>query len=164
VKTLRLRHCGNFLLKTDRARTVADHFRQPTEKLLESGLYPARFSALARAARGSGLGYAQRDNGIAIRRWLNYLTRAGKREPSKTNFEFNNPNARIGRCVVVSAKQYREFADECLGWAKTARSDRERRIFLQMAETWLEAAALAEQREKRQAEADKRQQRSDAAE
>jgi hypothetical protein len=64
----------------------------------------------------------------------------------------------------VSAKQYREFADECLGWAKTARSDRERRIFLQMAETWLEAAALAEQREKRQAEAGKRQQQSDAAE
>jgi hypothetical protein len=61
----------------------------------------------------------------------------------------------------VSAKQYREFADECLGWAKTARSDRERRIFLQMAETWLEAAALAEQHEKRQVKADKRQQRSD---
>ncbi len=37
--------------------------------------------------------------------------------------------------------QFRENADECLGWAKTARSDRERRIFLQMAEAWLEAAA-----------------------
>jgi hypothetical protein len=76
----------------------------------------------------------------------------------------NSPNARLRGGVAVSAKQYREFADECLGWAKTARSDRERRIFLQMAETWLEAAALAEQREKRQAEAGKRQQQSDAAE
>ncbi len=37
--------------------------------------------------------------------------------------------------------EFRENADECLGWAKTARSDRERRIFLQMAEAWLEAAA-----------------------
>jgi hypothetical protein len=56
-----------------------------------------------------------------------------------------------GRVVVSSSKQYREFADECLGWARTARSDRERRIFLQMAETWLQAADLADQRERRQA-------------
>jgi hypothetical protein len=37
--------------------------------------------------------------------------------------------------------EFRENANECLGWAKTARSDRERRIFLQMAEAWREAAA-----------------------
>ncbi len=41
----------------------------------------------------------------------------------------------------MSAKGYREFADECMGWAKTARSDQERQIFLQMARTWLWAAA-----------------------
>jgi len=41
----------------------------------------------------------------------------------------------------VSAKEYREFADERIGWAKTARSDQERQIFLQMAQTWLWAAA-----------------------
>jgi hypothetical protein len=41
----------------------------------------------------------------------------------------------------VSAKEYREFAHECMGWAKTARSDQEQRIFLQMARTWLWAAA-----------------------
>jgi hypothetical protein len=64
----------------------------------------------------------------------------------------------------VSSKQYREFADECLGWARTARSDRERRIFLQMAEAWLKAAALAEHRERRQAVAGNRPQRLDAAE
>jgi hypothetical protein len=65
----------------------------------------------------------------------------------------------------VSSKEYREFADECLGWAKTARSDRERRIFLQMAETWLEAAVLAERRERRQIVAGNEQQRrSDATE
>jgi hypothetical protein len=45
---------------------------------------------------------------------------------------------------MSSAEEYREFAEECLGWARTARSDRECRIFLQMAEVWLEAAARSE--------------------
>ena len=31
-----------------------------------------------------------------------------------------------------------------MGWAKSARSDRERGIFMQMAATWLHAAALAQ--------------------
>jgi len=51
----------------------------------------------------------------------------------------------------VVSKEYRELADECLGWAKSARTDRERHIFLGMAETWLRAAALADQREKKMA-------------
>jgi hypothetical protein len=46
----------------------------------------------------------------------------------------------------VSAKEFRECADECLGWAKTAKSDKERKIFLQMAQVWLEAAHLRETR------------------
>jgi hypothetical protein len=45
---------------------------------------------------------------------------------------------------VTTPKEYREYADECPGWAKSAKSDREREIFLQMAQTWLEAANLAE--------------------
>ena len=49
---------------------------------------------------------------------------------------------------MSEAAEYRAFADECMGWAKTARSDRERRIFLQMVETWLEAAAIAERKGK----------------
>jgi len=55
----------------------------------------------------------------------------------------------------VSSKEYREFADECMRWAKTAQSDREKRIFLQTAETWLKAAVLADRREQRQASASK---------
>ena len=39
---------------------------------------------------------------------------------------------------MSSAVEYRELADECLGWARTAKSDNERRIFLQMAEAWLQ--------------------------
>jgi hypothetical protein len=35
---------------------------------------------------------------------------------------------------TVSAKEYRDNAVECMGWARTARSDRERAIFLQMAD------------------------------
>jgi hypothetical protein len=48
---------------------------------------------------------------------------------------------------VSSSKEYREYADECLGWARTARSDRERAIFLQMAQTWLEAVVRLEARQ-----------------
>jgi hypothetical protein len=45
---------------------------------------------------------------------------------------------------VRSASEFRVLADECMEWAKTAKSDRERDIFLQMAKTWLQAAMLTE--------------------
>jgi hypothetical protein len=48
----------------------------------------------------------------------------------------------LGAVVVSSVEELRAYADEHLGWAKTARTDRERNIFLQMAKTWLEAAAM----------------------
>jgi hypothetical protein len=44
----------------------------------------------------------------------------------------------------MSATLFREYAAEHLGWAKTARSDRERQTFEQMARAWLEAAVLWE--------------------
>jgi hypothetical protein len=44
----------------------------------------------------------------------------------------------------MSEKEYLKYADECMGWAKTARTDKERQIFVEMASTWLRAAALAE--------------------
>ena len=53
---------------------------------------------------------------------------------------------------MSSAEEYREFAEECLGWARTARSERERRIFLPMAEAWLEAAARSEKNARRPTE------------
>jgi hypothetical protein len=65
---------------------------------------------------------------------------------------------------MSEAAEYRALADECLGWAKSARSDRECRIFLQMAETWLEAAAIAERRGTRvcpMESADRRQDQTD---
>jgi hypothetical protein len=53
--------------------------------------------------------------------------------------------------VVSSAEEYREFAEQCLSWAKAARSAGERVIFLEMAPTWFQVAALIELREKREA-------------
>lgn len=47
---------------------------------------------------------------------------------------------------MASANECREFADEFLGWAKAAKSEREREIFLQMAHTWLHVAARLEGR------------------
>jgi hypothetical protein len=50
----------------------------------------------------------------------------------------------FGERIMESAREFQAFADECLGWAKTAKSERERETFLKMAETWIRAAILAE--------------------
>jgi hypothetical protein len=44
---------------------------------------------------------------------------------------------------MPTAKEYREYVDECIGWAKSAETDYERDIFLQMAKSWMEAALIA---------------------
>lgn len=44
----------------------------------------------------------------------------------------------------MSATLFRKYAAEHFGWAKTARSDKERKNFEQMACAWLEAALLWE--------------------
>jgi hypothetical protein len=43
---------------------------------------------------------------------------------------------------MPSAEEYRQYAYECLGWAKQAETDSERDVFLKMAEDWLRAATL----------------------
>jgi hypothetical protein len=48
----------------------------------------------------------------------------------------------MGPRVMTSAKEFREYADECKEWAKTAKTDHERDTFLQMAKSWLDAALL----------------------
>jgi hypothetical protein len=45
---------------------------------------------------------------------------------------------------MESAKEYREYADECMAWAKDALTDTERDLFLRMAEDWRRAALLVE--------------------
>ena len=44
---------------------------------------------------------------------------------------------------MSSATEYREYADECMGWAKSAKTDYERDLFLQMAKAWMDAALIA---------------------
>ena len=51
-----------------------------------------------------------------------------------------------GLASMSAVRQYRENADECFTWARTARSDREREIFLEMARAWLDAATIASRR------------------
>jgi hypothetical protein len=46
---------------------------------------------------------------------------------------------------MASAQDFRDYADECLVWARTAKSDRERKIFRQMALTWWNIARLTEE-------------------
>lgn len=36
--------------------------------------------------------------------------------------------------------QFREFADECMAWARRAKSERERQQLLDMAKLWMTAA------------------------
>jgi hypothetical protein len=45
---------------------------------------------------------------------------------------------------LLPPNEFRVFAKECLDWAKTAKSDNERDIFLQMEQFWLEAAMRSE--------------------
>jgi hypothetical protein len=46
---------------------------------------------------------------------------------------------------MCSVKELRTYAEEHLDWARTARTDRERDIFLKMAKAWLEVAQKAEE-------------------
>jgi hypothetical protein len=43
-----------------------------------------------------------------------------------------------------SAKEFREFAQECLRWAGETKSERHRQVLLEMARTWTQAALEAE--------------------
>ena len=50
---------------------------------------------------------------------------------------------------MLSAEQFYDYADEHFAWAETARTERERAIFLQMAAAWLEVAQRWETSAKR---------------
>jgi hypothetical protein len=49
--------------------------------------------------------------------------------------------------IMASPNECRDFAQESLCWAQTAKSERESAIFLQMAHAWLLAAAKLEGRQ-----------------
>jgi hypothetical protein len=43
--------------------------------------------------------------------------------------------------MVITAQEYRQMAEECFGWAREAQTDEVRLCYLNLAQTWLEAAA-----------------------
>jgi hypothetical protein len=45
---------------------------------------------------------------------------------------------------VLSPKEYREQADQCIGWVRAAVSDSERKLYRQLAVFWLENAVRLE--------------------
>ena len=44
---------------------------------------------------------------------------------------------------MTTVAEYRKFAEECLRWAEKAKTTEEKKVFLDMAQTWVVAAALA---------------------
>jgi hypothetical protein len=44
-----------------------------------------------------------------------------------------------GSAIVRAANDYRKYAEECLHWACDAGTDEERKAFLDMARTWIQA-------------------------
>ena len=47
---------------------------------------------------------------------------------------------------MLSPQEYREQADQCIGWARAAVSDSERKLYRQLAVFWLENAVRLEPR------------------
>jgi hypothetical protein len=45
---------------------------------------------------------------------------------------------------MITAHQYRQMADECFGWAREAQTDEVRLCYVNLAQTWLEAASWIE--------------------
>jgi hypothetical protein len=43
--------------------------------------------------------------------------------------------------MTTTADEYRKFSEECLRWARNAKTDEERKTFLDMARAWTQAAA-----------------------
>jgi hypothetical protein len=45
---------------------------------------------------------------------------------------------------MIMAYEYRQMADECFGWARKAQTDEVRLCYVNLAQTWLEAAGWIE--------------------
>ncbi len=45
---------------------------------------------------------------------------------------------------MTTAREYRQMAEECFGWAREAQTDEVRLCYVNLAQTWLEAASCVE--------------------
>jgi hypothetical protein len=48
----------------------------------------------------------------------------------------------FGERIMPSENEYREYAQECVQWAATAKTEKERQIFLEMANAWTRVALI----------------------
>jgi hypothetical protein len=46
--------------------------------------------------------------------------------------------------MMITPQQYRRMAEECFGWAREAQTDEVRLCYVNLAQTWLEAASWIE--------------------
>jgi hypothetical protein len=46
--------------------------------------------------------------------------------------------------MMITPKEYRRMAEECFGWAHEAQTDEVRVCYVNLAQTWLEAASWIE--------------------
>jgi hypothetical protein len=51
----------------------------------------------------------------------------------------------LGVDMANASKGFREFAQECIGWAKQAGDKEERQLLMDLAKQWTHAAAAVEQ-------------------
>ncbi len=49
-----------------------------------------------------------------------------------------------GEGMMITSQEYRRMADECFGWAREAQTDEVRLCYVNLAETWLQAASWME--------------------
>ncbi len=56
----------------------------------------------------------------------------------------NDVLARQGEGMMITSQEYRRMADECFGWAREAQTDEVRPCYVNLAETWLQAASWTE--------------------
>jgi hypothetical protein len=70
--------------------------------------------------------------------------------PQRASCAFPNEKLQAAQ-TVLSAQDFYDYADEHFGWAETARTERERAIFFQMAAAWLEVAQKWETSARRRA-------------
>jgi hypothetical protein len=90
---------------------------------------PTRPNAKIGHSAARDYGWELRNHGMSCR----WVKGAGSRAAS----------ARTG-LVVLTAEECRKNAEECLRWARDAKTDSERQAFLDMARTWTEAAMMAD--------------------
>ena len=52
--------------------------------------------------------------------------------------------ALVGEGMMITSQEYRRMAEECFGWAREAQTDEVRLCYVNLAETWLQAASWME--------------------